>query len=68
MKIANNALDVYNKAMEISENNLASTPVRLGLALNFSVFYYDIMKLQKKHASWQNQHLIRRYPTLKVRS
>ena len=35
-----NSLDVYTKA---SENNLPPThPIRLGLALNFSVFYYEI--------------------------
>jgi 14-3-3 protein epsilon len=42
--ISNKALESYQSALEIAEKNLASTnPCRLGLALNFSVFYYEIM-------------------------
>jgi len=41
--IVSKASDAYGKAVEVSKNDLKSTnPIRLGLALNFSVFYYEI--------------------------
>lgn len=42
------AKESYQKATEIAETELKSThPIRLGLALNFSVFFYEI--LNKPH-------------------
>jgi len=41
--VIENANDAYNRAFEISEEHLKSTnPIRLGLALNYSVFHYEI--------------------------
>ena len=46
---SNKALEAYQVAYEIAENKLASTdPIRLGLTLNFSVFYYEIMQQPEK--------------------
>jgi len=40
---AEKALAAYKTATEISQELLPTNPIRLGLALNFSVFYYEIM-------------------------
>eukprot|EP00483_Globobulimina_turgida_P011910 UN11932 len=43
------AEEFYTKAMEVAETNLNEThPTRLGLALNFSVCYYEILKQPEK--------------------
>merc|ERR1712025_961254 len=42
------AEEFYKKAMDVAEANLNEThPTRLGLALNFSVCYYEILKKPK---------------------
>lgn len=42
-KVVEEANNAYHKAFEVSEKELKSTnPIRLGLALNFSVFHYEI--------------------------
>jgi 14-3-3 protein epsilon len=43
------SLEGYQQALDVANKNLATTnPIRLGLALNFSVFYYEILNEQGK--------------------
>jgi 14-3-3 protein epsilon len=42
------ALEFYNHATETSEKLNACNPIRLGLALNFSVFYFEVMQNHAK--------------------
>ena len=47
--VKDGALNGYNQAKTLSESLNACNPIRLGLALNFSVFYYEVMN-DHKHA------------------
>mmetsp|Transcript_13210 Transcript_13210/g.11799 ORF Transcript_13210/g.11799 Transcript_13210/m.11799 type:complete len:250 (+) Transcript_13210:45-794(+) len=48
-KYKDSAEENYKKAMDVAEKNLNEThPTRLGLALNFSVCYYEILKQPEK--------------------
>lgn len=46
--VVKEALESYQAATEIAENLPTTHPIRLGLALNFSVFYYEIKNDCKK--------------------
>ncbi|XP_028075525.1 14-3-3-like protein GF14 iota [Camellia sinensis] len=48
-KVAEQSLKGYEAASTTANTDLPSThPIRLGLALNFSVFYYEIMNLLQR--------------------
>jgi len=47
-QVRNGALENYQKADETSKSLNACNPIRLGLALNFSVFYYEVMNKHKE--------------------
>ncbi|XP_068180605.1 14-3-3 protein beta/alpha-1-like [Antennarius striatus] len=50
------SLEAYQHAMEISKENMQPThPIRLGLALNFSVFYYEISNMPDKACQMAKQ-------------
>ena len=46
--VKNGALENYQLAQTSSESLNACNPIRLGLALNFSVFHYEVMNDHKK--------------------
>jgi 14-3-3 protein epsilon len=45
---ADNSLKSYNEASEAAKELSVANPIRLGLALNFSVFYYEVFSDQDK--------------------
>jgi len=48
-EVKKGALEYYNKASEVAIKDLgACNPIRLGLALNFSVFHFEVMNDHKK--------------------
>jgi hypothetical protein len=47
-EVKEGALENYNKAQETSESLNPCNPIRLGLALNFSVFHYEVMNNHKE--------------------
>jgi len=47
-----NSQKAYQDAFEISKKEMQPThPIRLGLALNFSVFYYEILNTPEQACS-----------------
>merc|ERR1711939_835115 len=47
-EVKTGALEGYTQADSLSKNLNACNPIRLGLALNFSVFQYEVMNDHKK--------------------
>ena len=41
-EVAAQSLNSYKEAKELAENLACTNPIKLGLALNFSVFYYEV--------------------------
>ncbi|GAA5807827.1 hypothetical protein MFLAVUS_001206 [Mucor flavus] len=53
---ANDAYEAYKHATEVAQTELTTThPIRLGLALNFSVFYYEIFNSPERACSLAKQ-------------
>jgi 14-3-3 protein epsilon len=42
-QVANSSLQAYKEANDLSVELACTNPIKLGLALNFSVFYYEVM-------------------------
>merc|ERR1711935_967558 len=56
-RVKQGALDGYTKANEICKSLNGCNPIRIGLALNFSVFYYEVMDNHKKACELGEQAL-----------
>ena len=46
-EVKNGALEGYKQSATLSQSLNACNPIRLGLALNFSVFHYEVMNDHK---------------------
>lgn len=42
-EVATQSMNAYKEASELAESLACTNPIKLGLALNFSVFYYEVM-------------------------
>lgn len=57
-QVSDGALESYQQASEVCEKELgACNPTRLGLALNFSVFHFEVMNNNKKACELAEQAL-----------
>ena len=56
-EVKNGALTGYQQAAELSKGLNDCNPIRLGLALNFSVFHYEVMNDHKKACELGEQAL-----------
>ena len=56
-EVKNGALQGYEQADKLSKGLNACNPIRLGLALNFSVFQYEVMNDHKKACELGEQAL-----------
>ena len=61
---SNKALTSYQEALTVASELPPTHPTRLGLALNFSVFYYEIMQNQQKACEMAKQAFDEAIPEL----
>ena len=58
---ANSAEEAYKKAQDEAKDMATTDPIRLGLALNFSVFYYEIKNEPEKACELAKKVTDRKY-------
>ena len=56
-QVSDDALKSYNDASETAKSLAVLNPIALGLALNFSVFYYEVMNDHQKAIEIASQSL-----------
>ena len=59
----------YSEAFDIAKTQMQPThPIRLGIALNFSVFYYEILNSPEKacHLTKQARHLLKKFKFFEI--
>ena len=60
--VVDDSQKAYQDAFDIAKSSMQPThPIRLGLALNFSVFYYEIMSSPDKACQLAKQVNFKRY-------
>lgn len=65
--VVDDSQKAYQDAFEISKAKMTPThPIRLGLALNFSVFYYEILNSPDKACQLAKQVIILYYFLLHI--
>merc|ERR1711879_296341 len=77
-KASESARQAYQDAHNVAEKDLPVThPIRLGLALNYSVFQYEVWQILRRRVRWLAQHskmpllsltMLLRTPTRTLRS
>ncbi len=61
--MVNSSKDAYQKALDIAKVDMHPThPIRLGLALNYSVFFYEIMNAPDRACQLAKQVIINLLP------
>ena len=54
-EVANNSRNSYKEASDLAENLACTNPIKLGLALNYSVFFYEVMNDPKTAVKIANE-------------
>ena len=54
-EVANNSRNSYKEANDLAENLACTNPIKLGLALNYSVFFYEVMNDPKTAVKIANE-------------
>lgn len=70
VEVVNSSKDSYQKALDIAKVDMHPThPIRLGLALNYSVFFYEIMNAPDRACQLAKQVTMTSFPIVnKIKS